>query len=306
MMSADDGIAVLGADSDGRYQVGAQTRRHSVGEHVASTAAVVATLPAMAQRRRGSAMQVGASRRAVAVVLAWTTAMSLYLLLGPTVAAHADTADPATAADECPPAEHVVESTESTPAKSTWAPTVYPTGTWTYQTPSWESPTTTTTLTTETTPTETTPTETTPTETTPTETTPTETTPTETTPTETTPTTTSQPPIAPVPTFVVPRVAVFVQPAASVSSCGSPIDALPWVTLGVVLILAVLLGGGLFWHTKRRRDPDWLREHVTVTTRPAAAASAEIHPDDERFHDHAFTVVATNGQRSSTIEENPS
>ncbi|OBF28204.1 hypothetical protein A5724_27640 [Mycobacterium sp. ACS1612] len=299
-MSAVDGLAVLGADSDGRHQIGARGRRRSVDEHVPTTTDVLGTIPAIAPRRRGSAVRVGARRRAVAVALVWMTAMSLPLVVGATVMARAH-ADPATASDECLPAEHVVQSTESTPATSTWAPTVYPTDTWTYQTPFRESPTTTTTLTTETPPTETTPTETTPTETTPTETTPTETTPTETTPTETTPTTTS-----PLPTFVLPRVAVFVQPAASVASCGSAVDAVPWVTVGVLLTLAVLLGAGLFWHTKRRRGPDWLREHVTVTTRPAQAPTADIHRDDERLRDHAFSVVATNGQRHSTIEENRS
>jgi hypothetical protein len=244
-----------------------------------------------------STMALSACGRGVAVVLAWATAISLAVIGGQNVPAVADASDPSAiavvaSASDCLPVERGGSSTLTTTPTTT---STTPAGSWSpAETPNWGTttwePSTTTTPTTTTTTTATT-------DTTTTTTTTTTDTPTTTTPSTSTPTT-SEPFRTPI------TVTTFVQPAASESTCGSEFNVIPWVAIPLV-VLAVLLAG-LFFRAKRKRGVPWVHEHVTVTARPGAAATAETRADNGRDCDHAFTVVATEVDRSTAVEENPS
>jgi hypothetical protein len=233
-------------------------------------------------------MALSACGRGVAVVLAWATAISLAVIGGQNVPAVADASDPSAiavvaSASDCLPVERgesstLTPTTTSTTPAGSWSPAETPNrGTTTWEPSTTSTPTTTTTTT---------------------ETTDTTTTTTDTTTTTTDTPTTSEPFRTPI------VVTTFVKPAASESACGTELNVIPWVAIPLV-VLAVLLAG-LFFRAKRKRGVPWVHQHVTVTVRPGAAATAETRADNARDCDHAFTVVAAEVDRSTAVEENPS
>jgi hypothetical protein len=243
-------------------------------------------------------MALSAWGRGVAVVLAWATAMSLTVIGGQNGSAVADASDPSAialvaSAGDCLPVERVESSTLTTTPTTTGTT---PAGSATpAEAPNWGTtePWTTTTPTTTTT------------------TTPTTTTASTDASTTTTPLTSTPPSTEPLPTepftiepFATPKlVTTFVQPAASETTCGSEFNVIPWVAIPLV-VLAVLLAG-LFFRAKRKRGAPWVHEHVTVTARPGASATAETLADNGHDCDHAFAVVATEVDRSTAVKEDP-
>jgi hypothetical protein len=80
---------------------------------------------------------------------------------------------------------------------------------------------------------------------------------------------------------------------------------IPLAAAALAAMLGLLLLLGLLARTLwgRRRDADWVRKHVTVSTRTSPGPPAETRPRDEHDHDPIITVVAAEVRRSTAIEE---